>query len=190
MDMGPPVPFAPPQNPDESNLLQLLIPHMHLPSYAVKWKFVDPKLWVVLVRRFWPESLPETFRKFPLPLADPYLPYMQHFEPTDYFTLITVLDLSRKRDVTDENIVHLKGLLQLAVLECAGTTITNVGIRRLADTLQVDSGEDGRPRGTWKLRVLGLHDCRVDEKIGESLQHFPLLTVVGQSTPFCHVAAG
>lgn len=176
-----PTPYAEPRDPDELDLLQLLIPHMHRTSRAVKLDYVDPKLWVTLIRVFWPETLPPTLRRYPLPLADPYLPYIQFIEPTDYFTLITVLDLSRKTELTDENIVHLKTLFQLAVLECMGTAVTAVGIKRLADVLQPRDGETKLLRGTWKLRILGLRSCSVDDSIATSLQHFPLLSVVGES---------
>lgn len=171
------IPYRDTQEPDESDLLQLLIPHMHRQSRAAKWQYVDPKLWLTLIRIFWADTLPQTFRKYPLPLADPYLPYIQQIDPTPDFSLIVVLDLRKRKELTDETIISLKALHQLAVLEMASTTVSNAGIAKLAEALRVDE-EDGFSRGPWRLRCLGLANTRVDTMVEPSLRAFPLLSVV------------
>lgn len=173
------IPYRDTQEPDESDLLQLLIPHMHRQSRAAKWQYVDPKLWLTLIRIFWADTLPQTFRKYPLPLADPYLPYIQQIDPTPDFSLIVVLDLRKRKELTDETIISLKALHQLAVLEMASTTVSNAGIAKLAEALRVDE-EDGFSRGPWRLRCLGLANTRVDTMVEPSLRAFPLLSVVGK----------
>ncbi|KAG8913412.1 hypothetical protein FRC00_002460 [Tulasnella sp. 408] len=172
-----PVPYRDPEKPEESDLLQLLIPHMHRKSRAVKWKYVDPRLWLTLIRLFWADTLPPTFRKYPLPLADPYLPYIQYIDPTPDFSLIVVLDLRKKKELTDESIIWLRALHQLAVLEISNTAVSNAGVAKLAEALRVDE-EDGAARGPWRLRVLGLANTLVDTMVESSLRAFPLLSVV------------
>ncbi|KAG8984161.1 hypothetical protein FRB90_005508, partial [Tulasnella sp. 427] len=181
-----PIPYRGKDHPGEYDLLPLLIPHMHLPSGATRWEYVDPKLWLTLARVYWADTLPETFRQYPMPLADPYLPYMQYVEPTDDFSLLVVLDLRGKKEVTDGSIVALKVLHQLALLELSGTVISNAGVAKLAEALRVDE-EDGAPRGPWRLRCLGLARTSVDTAVEASLRAFPLLSVVDLRGYRCQV---
>ncbi|KAG8882315.1 hypothetical protein FRB97_008423 [Tulasnella sp. 331] len=171
-----------------SDLLQLLIPHMHRQSRAVRLQLVDPRLWITIIRSYWPETLPTSLFTYPLPLSDGYLPYLQYIEPTVYFTLFLVLDLKGVKELNDETIVRLKCLHQLAVLDCSETGVGTAGVRKLADALSVtqkstegddDDDDDERPSGPWRLRVLSLRGCKaVDDKVVLSLRYFPLLSVV------------
>jgi len=174
-----PRPYLVPEHDDRADLLQLLIPHMHPMSKAVMWKYVDPRLWITLIRMFWSETLPETFREYPMPLSDPYLPYIQYLEPTDHFALILVLDLSKEPSLTDESIIALKTLHQLTILNTSFTSITTKGVKKVADSLKWDENIE-MARGPWKLRSWSMLGCRVKDDVAWPLQSFPLLAVVGE----------
>ncbi|KAG8926764.1 hypothetical protein FRC02_008692 [Tulasnella sp. 418] len=189
-ELPPPRPYGANITEDEdqdqaTDLLQQLIPHMHPRSKAVNWRLVDPRLWVTIIRLFWTETLPETFLDYELPLADPHLPYMQMLEPSSHFTLITVLNLSNKRELTDDSIVALKSLHLLVVLDVSSTKVTAKGVRKLAEALTGDE-EGDYLQGPWRLRVLSLRGCReVDSIVEQYLAMFPLLSVIDLRSTQC-----
>ncbi|KAG9033491.1 hypothetical protein FRB95_014770 [Tulasnella sp. JGI-2019a] len=182
--IGSTTPLPYPQDTNKNDLLQLLIPHMHHQTRSVRLQLVDPRLWITIIRSYWPETLPSSLLTYPMPLADGYLPYLQYIDPTPHFTLFVVLELKGVNELNDETIVRLKVLHHLAVLDASQTGVGSVGVRKLTDSLNVgeEGGVDddgGRPRGPWKLRALSLRGCKgVDDKVVLSLRNFPLLSVV------------
>lgn len=172
-----PLPY-PQERTHGSDLLQLLIPHMHLESRAVRLRFVDPRMWLTIIRSFWPETLPGTLASYHMPLADGYLPYLQYLEPTEHFTLFVILELHGVKELNDETIIQLKLLHQLAVLDCSKTGVSKVGVKKLADALALND-EELTPRGTWRLRFLSLRGCDIDDSVAITLRLFPLLSVIG-----------
>ncbi|EPQ58131.1 hypothetical protein GLOTRDRAFT_126623 [Gloeophyllum trabeum ATCC 11539] len=153
-----------------------------LPSYgtdAFDLSKVDPRLWAVLIQVY--ENLPDDIRTYRLPLADKHLPLLQSIPSTLDFTLITLLDLSRCPELTDNTIVELKALHCLVALDASMTEVSTHGIRGLSRTLQctVDQ-ETGMKRrgGPWGLRILRLRRCeKLSDAIFSCLASFPLLSL-------------
>ncbi|KAI0780978.1 hypothetical protein BD413DRAFT_464646 [Trametes elegans] len=144
-------------------------------------RIVDPRLWAVLIQVF--ESLPPAFRQYTLPLSDVHLPLLQTIPNTKHFSLLTVLSISRCRELTDDNVMELRHLHTLAALNASVTALGTWGVRRLAQSLVWSEAEPGRPaerRGPWGLRILDLRDCiNVNDQVYHWLRRFPLLSVVG-----------
>lgn len=140
---------------------------------------VDPRLWAVIVQVF--ANLPKRLKAYPIPLSDKHLPLLQRVPATQYFCLVTVLDLAGCPALTDKTIVELKALASLCALDASSTALTGLGIKRLSVTLLRDeTGRRDLASGPWRLRMLRLRNCRcVDNTVYSSIAAFPLLCVVG-----------
>ncbi|KAI0341672.1 hypothetical protein BDW22DRAFT_259731 [Trametopsis cervina] len=177
--------YEPPQASGDYDLLRELVPGF---SYAYNAKdagflqYLDPRLWAVLVQLY--TGLPETFRVHKLPLSDIYLPLLQQIPSTDRFALVTTLNLRGCSEVDDDTILELRDLHGLGALDLGATAITSWGMHRLAKTLARKPDEQDAVRrlsGPWALRVITLRDCmNVKNDVYESLQQFPLLSVIGE----------
>ena len=140
---------------------------------------VHPGLWATLVQVY--KDSPDVLSTYPCRLSDPYVPLLAQIPSTPEFSLLTVLDLSRNTQLTDDNILSLKILHNLTALDVSYCqTITSRAILALSRTLTFN--ELGEKRGPWTLRILRMAGCgKVDGKIFECLLNFPLLCVVGSS---------
>ena len=179
---GPPRPYHAPESPGDPDILQCLIPrsakgHSNLAK-------VDPRLWAILVQTY--SDLPHSLRVYRTALSDKYIPLLQRVPTTEYFTLLTVLELPRCSHLNDDTIIHLTALHTLCVLDASHSTLSALGVRRLSGTLKlVEDGVDcaNRRRGPWQLRILSLHHCkRVTNAIYQHLEPFILLAAVGRQS--------
>lgn len=158
-------------------LMKTLIPFFDQNMPSSRMKYVDPQLWATLIQLF--SHLPPAFRTYSLPLSDPYLPLLQAVNSSVDFTLITVLDLSSRRELTDDTIGALKPLTNLCVLDLSGTRVSTWGLKQLSLCLTHDEAS-GTIFGPWKLRILSMRDCKkVQSDVTPILQKFPLLAVIG-----------
>lgn len=174
------------------DILQALIPTYRPFDSANHQGFdlrvVDPRLWAVLAQIF--ENLPGFFRSYTLPLSDPYLPMLQTIPSTEHFSLITVLSLSRCRELTDDTVQELRHLHTLSAFDASVTALGSWGVQRLSKCLSwsdADGSANQPPvrRGPWGLRVLYLKDCiNIDDEVLQWLPRFPLLSVVGGSLSY------
>ncbi|KAF8587125.1 hypothetical protein K439DRAFT_1659241 [Ramaria rubella] len=156
------------------SILKTLIPFFETDTRDVDMKYVDPRLWGTLIQLY--SQLPACFRTYTLPLSDTHLTQLQCIHPTADFTLITVLDLSARPEVTDDTIGALKLLTNLCVLDLSNTSLSSWGVKKLSMCL-VGTGHERI--GPWNLRVWSLRECGgVDESVNGALARFPLLTVV------------
>ena len=138
-------------------------------------KYVDPRLWGTLIQLYF--MLPSCFRTYTLPLSDIHLSQLQAIRSTPEFTLITVLDLSSRSELTDNTIGELKPLTNLCVLDLSLTGVGSWGVKKLSMCLV--RSNDGRI-GPWGLRVWSLRGCiKVDDTVKDALARFPLLCAVG-----------
>ncbi|KIJ34152.1 hypothetical protein M422DRAFT_35216 [Sphaerobolus stellatus SS14] len=138
-------------------------------------KYIDPRLWVTIIQLI--SGLPESLNRYAIPLSDTYLPRLQAIHPTPNMTLITILDLSGRLEITDDSIDRLGSLMGLAVLNLSFTNVTSWGIKKLVMCIGRD--ETGEFQGPGRLRILSLRGCgRVTDNIREALERFPLLSVV------------
>ena len=172
-------------NKDRSapDVLKALIPFYDTSDGSVELKYVQPNLWLTLAMVY-ASSLPVFFRVLKLPLEDRHVPYFQTIEPLPRFTLITTLNLSNCRHLTDNNIGDLRDLHQLAYINLSENGISNKGIYALSLALRILDPESETPKlmGPWKLRALYLRHCPwVDDKVGPMLSKWPLLCLVGMS---------
>lgn len=187
------LPYQAPSNHSQFDILQALIPNYRPFSSdhdAIDMRLVDPRLWAVLVQIY--NQLPPLFRTYTLPLSDVHLPLLQRIPSTSHFSLITILSLSRCRQLTDDTVVELRELHTLAALDASITALGSWGVYRLAKSLSWTDGEDDEPpqrRGPWGLRVFYLNNClNIDNKVFSHLSRFPLLSVVGAYPHVCSVA--
>lgn len=156
-----------------------------LPGLSTRY---HPDLWLKLAISYTPSSLPASYRVKSLPLSDPHVPLLQSIEPSERFTMITVLcirDSSLSSALDDTSIKQLGALHQLVALDLAGTGIGVEGVRALTRTLRHSEEEDGVLKGPWKLRWLSLRGCPgIHDAVFEPLAQWPLLCVVGASCFF------
>ncbi|KAF8513968.1 hypothetical protein JB92DRAFT_178968 [Gautieria morchelliformis] len=175
VDLGglPRFPFHP-----EAHMVWLrgLIPFFTFDMRDVELKYVDPRLWGTLIQLY---SLPPVFHTYTLPLSDTHLTQLQAIRSTPDFTLITVLDLSSRCEITDETIGELKPLKNLCVLDLSLTGIGAWGVKKLSMCLvRKQDGRDERV-GPWGIRIWSLRGCKkVDDSVKDALARFPLLSVV------------
>ncbi|TFK54895.1 hypothetical protein OE88DRAFT_1642194 [Heliocybe sulcata] len=167
--------------PDAEGAYDIL--HALVPSYGSEdfdLGLVDPRLWAVIVQVF--NDLPDAFRSYRVPLSDKHVPILQSIPSTPDFTLLTLLDLSGCRHLTDNTITELKALHSLVGLDLSGTTVSEHGIRSLQRTLlwTLDEATGQRHRrGPWPLRILRLNRCRrLGRDLIKSLDRFPLLSFI------------
>jgi hypothetical protein len=176
--------YKPPEHDGDYDLLRELISAYGtdppIPDQDIL-KTVDPRLWATLVQVY--TGLPETFRTYEIPLADVHLPLLQEISSTAYFTLITVLELSGRRELHDDTVFNLGQLHSLAALDVSATTLSSWGVKTLAKTIlnkPLSSSSNQALSGPWSLRMLSLRNCRqVDDNALPSLLQFPLLSVIG-----------
>ncbi len=180
--------YQPPSHRNHFDILQALIPTYRpfSPDHDdLDMRLVDPRLWAVLAQIY--ADLPPAFRTYTLPLSDVHLPLLQRIPSSSHFSLITVLSLSRCRQLTDDTVIELRELHTLAALDASVTALGSWGVYRLAKTLSWSDGEDDEApqrRGPWRLRVLYLNNClNIDNKVLSYLSRFPLLSVVGVWSP-------
>lgn len=175
--------YQTPCSPRSCDLLREVIPWYDPKDPNFSLSEVDPRLWVILAQLF--SGLPDAFRTYRIPLSDQYIPLLQQIPSTPHFTLITILELAKCIEVTDETIIELKHLPGLCALDVSWTAVTAYGIQRLSRTLMWNELDDTRVahrRGPWALRILDLRNCKnVDNEIFTSLPRFVLLTIVGES---------
>ncbi|KAI0748086.1 hypothetical protein C8Q80DRAFT_1170076 [Daedaleopsis nitida] len=171
-----------PAGRDDFDILQALIPTYRPFDSAnhrgFNLRVVDPRLWAVLVQIF--ENLPCLFRNYTLPLSDPHLPMLQTIPSTEHFSLITVLSLSRCRDLTDDTVQELRHLHTLSAFDASVTALSSWG--------EGDSSANNPSvrRGPWGIRVLYLKDCiNIDDEVLHCLPRFPLLSVVDLRGTIC-----
>lgn len=144
---------------------------------------VDPRLWAILVQLY--SGLPHQWYTYHIPLGDRHLPLLQCIPSTEYFALITVLELSGSREVNDDTIFELKQLRTLVALDLSATELSTLGVLHLANTVAWASTEASQPemRGPWALRILDLRGCKkINQDALPYLDSFKLLSVVGQHT--------
>ena len=177
--------YTRPAGDHDFDILRALIPSyrpLHPRGSGFNLRQVDPRLWAVLIQIF--NELPPIFRRYPLPLSDTHMPLLQLIPNTPHFSLVTVLALRGREELTDDTVLELRHLHTLTALDASGTALGSFGVQRLAKTLtwsESESGQDSERRGPWGLRVLHLRNCiNVDDKVLECLSRFPLLSVVGQ----------
>jgi hypothetical protein len=155
--------------------LKALIPFFTSNTCDVDMKYVDPRLWGTLVQLY--SDLPLCFHTYTLPLSDMHLTQLQAIQSTPDFTLITVLDLSARRELSDETIGELKPLSNLCVLDLSLTRVGSWGVKKLSMCLV---GKHDKRIGPWGVRVWSLRGCRnVDHAVKDGLIRFPLLSAVG-----------
>ena len=162
--------------------LKALVPFFTSHMSGGDLKYVDPRLWGTLIQLY--SMLPPCFQTYTLPLSDIHLSQLQAIQSTPDFTLITVLDLSSCRDLTDETIGELKPLTNLCVLDLSLTRVGSWGVRKLSMCLV--QNRDGRI-GPWRLRIWSLRGCKnIDDTVKDTLARFPLLSAVGVSPSVSH----
>ncbi|KAI0699719.1 hypothetical protein BC835DRAFT_1267548 [Cytidiella melzeri] len=177
------LPYRPPHSQGDYDLLRELIPNFSHASQDERFlKYVDPRLWATLVQVY--TGLPAVFRVYNLPLSDPHVPLLQQIPSNSRFALVTVLNLRGCDEVDDHTILQLRDLHGLAALDLSATALSSWGISRLSKTLShvpSESADIGRRlSGPWELRILHLRDCmNIKDDVYESLQCFPLLSVIG-----------
>lgn len=179
--------YEKPTSPSKYDLVRSLVPgYSHEnPDETSFLKDVDPRLWAVMIQTISP--LPDAFRSYNIPISDTHVPLLQQIPSTPDFSLITIVQLYGKREVTDETIAELGALHSLVALDVGRTTLSSWGIKRLSNTLLTDKFIGSR-RGPWSLRVLYLWNCMfVDGSVVEALAKFPLLSVVGELNGACTV---
>lgn len=156
-------------------LLNLLLPGWNTPHFS--FLHVDPRIWAAIVQIY--SNIPSELAIYPIDLSDPHLPMLQQIPSTPDFTLISILDLQRSKQLTDDNIIVLNSLSNLSALDISDTRVSAYAIRVLSRALGFDG--DGEPRGPWGLRILKMKDCySVSSPIMDYLESFPLLCVVGK----------
>lgn len=162
-------------SPTSRAALQSLIPHFNPDTPDdLDLSLVDPRLWACLVQIF--RDLPPCFHRYSAPLSDEYMPIIQKVQQSEV-TLLTVLDLQRCRELSDESVVNLKALHSLCCLDASDSSLTSYGIKTLSATL-VRNG--GIRRGPWGLRILRLRGCSaMDNNIFGYLKKFRLLSILG-----------
>lgn len=161
-------------SPTSRAALQSLIPHFNPDTPDdLDLSLVDPRLWACLVQIF--RDLPPCFHRYSAPLSDEYMPIIQKVQQSEV-TLLTVLDLQRCRELSDESVVNLKALHSLCCLDASDSSLTSYGIKTLSATL-VRNG--GIRRGPWGLRILRLRGCSaMDNNIFGYLKKFRLLSIL------------
>lgn len=181
--------YQAPSSSSAYDILRALIPSYDpIPSPDSDSDFdlskVDPRLWATLIQVY--SHLPDTFRTYRIPLSDPHLPILQRIPSSSHFSLITILDLSECKELTDETVVELKYLTSLCAFDASATALSAHGIKSLSRTLMWSESEGARieweRRGPWALRILSLRNClNVDNVIFTCLNKFLLLSVLGKS---------
>jgi hypothetical protein len=168
--------YQAPPSKQSFDILRALIPNFDLHS-AFDPSQLDPRLWAVLTQLY--SNLPQSLRSYPIPLSDKHLPLLQCITCTPHYALISILELPRCCELTDETVIQLRHLHNLSALDASRTSLTGYGIKVLAATLQFGEG-DSEKRGPWGLRVLYLRDClHIENDVLNHLSTFVLLTVVG-----------
>ncbi|EKM55439.1 uncharacterized protein PHACADRAFT_208957 [Phanerochaete carnosa HHB-10118-sp] len=177
------LPYHPPTAEGDRDLLRELISAYQSDPPTSEHEIlgtVDPRLWATLVQLY--GGLPEHFRTYKIPLADPYLPLLQIIPSNPHFALVTVVELPACCELNDDTIVQLGQLHALTALDASATSLTSWGVRTLAKTLvkRVDSSlHSAALSGPWALRMLSFRHCiHIDKDVIPSLQLFPLLSVV------------
>ena len=161
------------------DLLKALCPsHGH--EDVLNLSTVDPRLWATIFQIFEPSSIPEWPTTYRLPLSDQHMKLLQQIPSTPDFSLVTVLELSACRELTDDTIFSLKYLHSLVALDASETSLSSQGIWQLCRLPQWSADEPPSMRGPWGLTMLRLRSCdAVDDKVYESLERILLLSVVG-----------
>lgn len=155
--------------------LKGLVPFFTSDTRDVDMKYVDPRLWGTLIQVY--STLPPCFHTYTLPLSDMHLTRLQAIRSTPDFTLITVLDMSSRCELTDETIGELKPLTNLCVLDLSLTKVGSWGVRKLSMCLV---RKHDKRMGPWGVRVWSLRGCKnVDDTAKDALAKFPLLSAVG-----------
>ena len=166
------------------SILRELIPGYEPNAPDFDLQRVDPRLWATLVQVF--SDLPETFRTYHIPLSDKHVPLLQRIPSTSHFSFLTILDLSRCRELTDNTILELKPLFSLCAFDASETSLSGYGIKSLSMTLgwkDTDGNHLRERRGPWGLRILNLRNCRnVNNDIFDCLHKFLLLSLLGVSS--------
>lgn len=191
--------YQPPESLQEFDLLRALMPSFRHQGqedsitaedyFQFDLTTVDPRLWAILIQLL--DNVPDSLRIYRLSLCDAHLPLLQQIPSTPTFSLVTILELGGRSEVTDDTITELGRLNGLGALDLSRTSISSWGIIRLCKMLKLsepESNEEGpRLKGPWGLRVLYLKDCmNIKEDVLGGLNKFPLLSVVGEQpdTPF------
>ena len=166
------------------DILRELIPGYEPDAPDFDLQKVDPRLWATLVQVF--SDLPDTFRTYHIPLSDKHVPLLQHIPSTSHFTFVTILDLPRCRELTDDTVLELKPLSSLCALDASETSLSGYGIKCLSMTLgwkDTDGNRLREKRGPWGLRILNLRNCsKVNNDIFDCLHKFSLLSLLGASS--------
>ncbi|KAH8117315.1 hypothetical protein DFH11DRAFT_1699960, partial [Phellopilus nigrolimitatus] len=163
-------------------LLRALLPAWKTTEFSLL--DVNPLLWATLVQIY--ENAPSLLSSYPIHLSDPHLPLLQQIPATQDFALITILDLQRCMQLTDDNIFELKVLHNLCALDVGGTKLSTHGVRRLSQLLLFD--DKGGKRGPWALRILKMRGCAsIDKDIYNYLLGFPLLCAADLRDTLCSV---
>jgi len=106
---------------------------------------------------------------------------LQQIPLTQYFSLITLLELPGSPQVTDDFISHFIHLHSLVALDISGTKVSYLAVKRLSQSLILETSPSS-PRawhGPWPLRILRLHGCRnIDNLVFQYTSKFPLLCVL------------
>jgi hypothetical protein len=100
---GPQIRYQPPLSRQEFDIIRALVPSAFHPQEEAELLClctVDPRLWALLIQVF--TNLPETFRRFLLPLGDKHMPLLQSIPSNSNFALITVLELMKCNSLTDD----------------------------------------------------------------------------------------
>lgn len=176
--------YQAPSSHRSHDVLRELIPNYEPDAPDFDLQRVDPRLWATLVQVF--SDLPDTFRTYRIPLSDKHVPLLQRVPSTSHFSLVTILDLPRCRELTDDTILELKQLSSLCAFDASETSLSGYGIKSLSMTLgwkDTDDNLSREKRGPWGLRILNLRNCRnVSNDIFDCLQKFLLLSVLGASS--------
>ncbi|EJD05803.1 uncharacterized protein FOMMEDRAFT_166135 [Fomitiporia mediterranea MF3/22] len=164
-----------------NSVLRAVLPKWRSPNFSLL--DIDPRLWATIIQIY--KDPPDELDFYPCQLSDPHVPLLNQIPMSPDFTLLTLLCLANSRQLTDDNILSLKVLHNLAALDVSNCmSITAHGIRLLSRTLTFN--EFGEKRGPWALRVLRMRACwTVDSSIFDCLQKFPLLTAVDLSDTRC-----
>ena len=163
------------------DILRELIPGYEPDAPDFNLQKVDPRLWAALVQVF--SDLPDTFKTYRIPLSDKHVPLLQRIPSTSHFTFVTILDLPRCKELTDNTILELKSLSSLCALDASETSLSGYGIKSLSMTLgwkDTNNNHLHEKRGPWGLRILNLRNCRnVNSDIFDCLRKFLLLSLLG-----------
>ncbi|THH11855.1 hypothetical protein EW145_g403 [Phellinidium pouzarii] len=91
------------------NVLRSLFPTWKTPDFSLL--DIDPRLWATLVQVY--ANPPSLLSSYPIQLSDPHLQLLQQIPSTPDFTLVTILNLQRCNELSDNTILNLKQLHNL-----------------------------------------------------------------------------